>query len=162
MDFLIKGQGMVFNKTDLEKAIIEKCEALGKTPKEQYTISIREGYASICIGHGHYRIHTLLGNYYFGKAECYHHKDANKLNNIKENLVPLSASEHIKEHNIVQYVSDEYKRNFGNRMALIIRRNDITEDNIKELLKCGYTIPQIAKKMECGENTVRRRLGANY
>ena len=68
----------------------------------------------------------------------------------------------MKEHKPVQYVSNEYKRNFGNRMALIMRRKDITEDNIKELLKCGYTIPQIARKMECGENTVRRRLGANY
>lgn len=162
MEFSIKGQGVVFNRTDLEKAIIEKCKELKKAPKEQYTVSIRHGYATICIGHDHYRIHALLGNYYFGKAECYHHKDANKLNNIKENLVPLSRSEHMKEHKPVQYVSNEYKRNFGNRMALIIRRKDITEDNIKELLKCGYTIPQIARKMECGENTVRRRLGANY
>lgn len=162
MKFSVKGQGVIFNKTDLEKAIIEKCEVLGKAPKEQYTISIREGYASICIGHDHYRVHALLGNYYFGKAECYHHKDTNKLNNIKENLVPLSASEHMKEHKPVQYVSNEYKRNFGNRMAQIIRRKDVTEDDIKELLKCGYTIPQIARKMECGENTIRRRLGANY
>ena len=85
-----------------------------------------------------------------------------QLNNIKENLIPLSVIEHIKEHNIVQYVSNEHKRNFGNRVAPIIRRNDITESAIKELLKYGYTIPQIARKMECGENTVRRRLGANY
>ena len=34
MKFSVKGQGVIFNKTDLEKAIIEKCEVLGKAPME--------------------------------------------------------------------------------------------------------------------------------
>lgn len=71
----------------------------------------------------------------------------------------IRNSLHTKEHYLVQYVSKEHKKNFGNRVKDIISRKDVTEENVRELRNKGLTIPEIAKELKCGYNTVCRRLG---
>lgn len=152
--------GAIFDHDILIRALDTKIfELYGKAPSLKYTISLREGYPSLCIGHEHYRLHSLLGWYFFGvKHDAIHHIDGNKLNNLKQNLLPLTHSEHIKLHNIIQFVSEEHKKDFGRRVARVIRRNDVTEEDIKNLREQGLTVEQISKKLKCGTNTVYRRL----
>lgn len=149
----------IFNQDDLEAAIINKCSETNKSVKETYRITCREGYPCICIAHEHYRLHSLLGRYYYGECEVVHHKDHNKLNASRNNLVPLTMREHSKEHNLVQFVPKEHLQGFGKRMAPIKRRNDVTEENVRALRNQGLTINQIAEELNCGINTVNRRLG---
>ena len=149
----------IFDKKDLEMAIREMCKQIGKKEKERYIIALHGGYPSVCIAHGHYRIHSLLGNFYYKNHEVIHHMDGNKRNALKKNLIPMTNSEHAKIHHIVDYVSDEHKKSFGKRVASMVRRDDVTEENVRMLREQGFTIPQIAEKLNCGYNTVCRRLG---
>lgn len=149
----------IFDKIDLETAIKNKCEQCNKKIKGSYIINLRGGYPSICIAHEHYRLHSLLGEIYYKNYEIIHHKDGNKLNASKENLVPMTNSEHTKHHHIIDFVPEEYKKSFGKRMADKIRRSDVTEENVCEMRNQGFTILQISKKLNCGYNTVCRRLG---
>ena len=156
---LINKCGCIFDAVDLEKAIMSECERKGRRAKEKYTIVAREDYPCICIAHDHYRVHSLLGKYYFGNCEVVHHKDRNKLNASKANLEPMTSSEHTKSHYLVQYVSEEHKKGFGERMKDIRRRHDVTKQRVYELKKNGMSTKEIAMTLGCGENTVRRRLG---
>lgn len=151
--------GAIFDEADLEIAIINKCKQDNKKAKDEYTITNREGYPSICIANEHYRVHSLLGFFYYGEQEVIHHKNGDKLNASKENLVPMTNAEHTRHHHIVDYVSKEHLKGFGNRVANIIRRNDVTEEVVYELKSNGLTIRQIAERLNCGYNTVCRRLG---
>ena len=85
-------------------------------------------------------------------------KYRNSMNNSISNLQVIRSSLHAKEHNIVQYVSENHKRNFGNRMKHIISRSDVTKEKVESLRNQGFTICEIAEKLNCGVNTVNRRL----
>lgn len=149
-----------FNPLDLEEAIIRRANKDGKAVKESYRITLRGDYPSICIAHNHYMIHYILGEYYFGKNEVIHHIDGDKLNATRENLIPMTVSEHIRNHEVHKYVSEEHKKGFGNRVAHIIRRDDVTCETVKELRIKGMTIQQIASELKCGYNTICRRIKA--
>lgn len=41
------------------------------------------------------------------------------------------------------------------------KRHDVTKEQVLRLKESGFTIPEIAKKLNCGYNTVCRRLGMN-
>ena len=58
-----------------------------------------------------------------------------------------------------EYVSKEHKQSFGNRMKNVIGRTDITDKKVRELLAQGYSKKDISKILQCGVNTVFRRLG---
>ena len=152
----------IVNYKDLEEAIINQVYIDNKKIKDRYTITLWGGYPTICIAHTHYRIHYLLGKYYFSgydKQKSIHHKDLNKLNSLKDNLELVTNSEHIKLHKIYRYVDEEYQKSYGVRMVDIIRRNDVTIENVRLLRDMGLTIKEIAEKLSCGINTVNRRLG---
>ena len=97
--------------------------------------------------------------YDFSSNIVVHHIDGNKLNNNISNLQVMKSELHAKEHNIVQYVSADYMKGYGNRMKSIISRTDVTETEVIKLRKKGFTISEIAKELNCGYNTVCRRLG---
>ena len=158
MEFINKCD-CVFDAGDLEQAIVSECERKNRTPKDVYRITLRSSYPCICIAHSHYNVHSLLGKFYFGDCEVIHHKDRNKLNASKANLEPMTSSEHTKSHYLVQYVSEEHKKGFGERMKDIRRRHDVTKQRVCELKKKGMSTKEIATVLGCGENTVRRRLG---
>lgn len=147
----------------LENAIIEECKRRNIEHKDRYKIYEYRGYAGISIKHDKVSVHRIIGKYMvgldFGSEIHVHHIDGNRFNNSISNLQVLRSELHTKEHYIVQYVSEEYKKEFGNRMKDIIGRNDVTEEMVRELRGQGFTIPQIAKRLNCGLNTVSRRLG---
>jgi len=92
MIYYNKPDDVFFNRGDLSRAILNKTNK----PKAEYKVSIRNQYPSICIGHNHYYIHRLLGELYFGDLTGYsiHHKNGEKNDNSKENLMKISNSEH--------------------------------------------------------------------
>ena len=147
----------------LEKSIIEECKRRNIVPKDSYKIYMYRGYAGISLKHYKVSVHRIIGKYMVGYnlgSEIHvHHIDGNKLNNNVSNLQVINNELHIKEHHIEQYVSDKHKRNFGNRAKELISRKDVTKEKVKELRERGLTIPEIAKELKCGYNTVCRRLG---
>ena len=147
----------------LEKAIEEECGRRNITPKEEYKIYLYRGYAGISIKHDKVSVHRIIGKYIvgfnFGSEIHVHHIDGDKLNNDISNLQVIKKSLHTKEHNLVQYVSEEYKRSFGDRMKRIVSRSDVAKEDVIFLRNKGLTINQIAEKLDCGYNTVCRRLG---
>ena len=155
--------GCVFDYVVLKNAIIDECRRRGIKAKKSYKIYNFRGYAGISLKHEKVSVHRIIGKYMigfdFGSELHVHHLDGNKFNNQLSNLQVLRNSLHVKEHNISQYVSEEYKRGFGNRVKDIISRKDVTEENVRDLREKGYTIPKIAEELNCGYNTVCRRLG---
>lgn len=147
----------------LENAIIEECNRRKIIPKESYKIYMYRGYAGISLKHDKVSVHRIIGKYMVGfdfETEIHvHHIDGNKLNNDISNLQALKSGLHTKEHYLVQYVPEEHKKEFGNRMRDIVTRKDVSEEAVKNLRKSGLTIPQIAEQLNCGYNTVCRRLG---
>lgn len=155
--------GCITDYSVLEKAIIEECNRRNVTPKSHYKIYMHRGYAGISIKHNKVSVHRILGKYMVGydlpPNIVVHHIDGNKLNNEISNLQVMKSELHTKEHNIVQYVSADYMKGYGNRMKSIISRTDVTREKVTELHKRGFTISGIAKELHCGYNTVCRRLG---
>ena len=151
----------------LENAICMECERRKILPKEEYKIYMYRGYAGISIKHDKVSVHRIIGKYMLGidfdSDVSVHHIDGDKLNNDIGNLQIMRNDLHTFIHSPQQYVSEEHKRSFGNRMRNKISRNDVTVEKVEELRKQGMTIPQIAEKLNCGINTVNRRLGMkNY
>ena len=147
----------------LEKAIIEECSRRNITPNSCSRIYIYRGYAGISIKHDKVSVHRMLGKYMVGydfpSNIVVHHSDGKKLNNKISNLQVMKSELHAKDHNIVQYVSADYMKGYGNRMKSIISRTDVKETEVIKLRKKGFTISEIAKELNCGYNTVCRRLG---
>lgn len=147
----------------LEKAIIEECSRRNIKPKNIYKIYFYRGYAGISIKHDKVSVHRIIGKYMVGydfpSNIIVHHIDGNKLNNDISNLQVMKSELHTKEHNIVQYVSKDYMKECGNRMRAVISRTDVTKEKVANLRNRGLTIPEIAKELNCGYNTVCRRLG---
>ena len=147
----------------LEKAIIAECDRRSIKPKDSYKIYDYRGYAGISLKHDKVSIHRIIGKYMvgfnFGRKIYVHHLDGNKMNNSISNLQVIRSDLHIKEHDIHKYIPEDYKHSFGKRMKTIISRTDVTKENVTELRKMGLTIPEIAKKLNCGINTINRRLG---
>lgn len=146
----------------LENAIIDECKRRNLIPKEHYKIYFYRGYAGISIKHDKVSVHRIIGKYMvgydFGTEVCVHHIDGNKLNNSISNLQVMKSSLHIKEHCLVQFVSEAHLKGFGNRVSDLIRRNDVTADKVIKLRSEGFTIKEISSILNCGYNTVCRRL----
>lgn len=147
----------------LENAIIEECKRRNIKPKEKYKIYDYRGYAGISLKHDKVSVHRIIGKYMvgfdFGSEIHVHHIDRNRFNNKISNLQVIRKELHTKEHNIVQYVSENHLKGFGDRMKNIVSRNDVTKEKVAELRSNGFTISEIAKELKCGINTVNRRLG---
>ena len=160
---LINSCNCIVDCNILEKAIIAECDRRGIEPKHSYKIYDYRGYAGISLKHDKVSVHRIIGKYIvgfdFGSNISVHHLDGNKMNNSISNLQVIRSDLHIREHDIHQHVSEDHKRSFGKRMKPIISRTDVTRENVAELREIGLTIPEIAKKLNCGINTVNRRLG---
>lgn len=150
----------IYDEKLLYEAIDLKCKKINKYCHKKYKVYLYNGYPCISISHEKYRIHQLLGELIFGKIRkgyVIHHIDGNRLNNNIENLQYLSHSCHSKIHNKgKQYTPCELAHKNARE---VIYRKDITKENCQYLRSQGLTICQIAKKLNCGVNTIYRRLG---
>ena len=147
----------------LECAIKEECKRRNIVPNNKYKIYMYRGYAGISLKHEKVSVHRIIGKfmigYDFGSEISVHHIDGNKLNNNVSNLQILKNSLHTKEHNLVSFVSKEQMRENAKNATEIRKRKDVTKEKIEELKAQGFSNIEVAQKLNCGVNTIRRRLG---
>ena len=150
----------------LHKAIDNKCKGRNCYLRNEYRIVLRNGYPAVCINRKRYYVHILIGEVIYGKIQkgyVIHHKDKNKLNAMPDNLELMTNLEHSKfygnERIGIDLRSAEGKANSLNSARESIMRKDVTVERIVELKNKGLSIPEIAKELNCGINTVNRRLG---
>lgn len=150
----------------LYKAIDNKCKSENCYLHNEYRIVLRNGYPAVCINRQRYYVHILIGEVIYGKIRksyVIHHKDKNKLNAMPDNLELMTNLEHSKIHGNerlgIDLRSVEGKANSSNSAREATTRKDVTAEKVAELRNKGLTIPEIAKELNCGINTVNRRLG---
>lgn len=150
----------------LYTAINNKCKSKNCYCHNEYRIVLRNNYPTVCINRKRYYVHILIGEFIYGrirKGYVIHHKDKNKLNAMSDNLELMTNRKHIKFHGEerkgIDYRSENGKRNSINAAVQSRRRNDVTTEKVRELKNKGLTINEIAEELNCGINTVNRRLG---
>lgn len=150
----------------LYKAIDNKCKTENCYLHNEYRIVLRNGYPAVCINRQRYYVHILIGEVIYGKIRkgyVIHHKDKNKLNAMPDNLELMTKLEHSKIHGNerigIDLRSAEGKANSINSAREVRTRKDVTIERVSELRNTGLTIPEISKELNCGINTVNRRLG---
>lgn len=150
----------------LYTAINNKCKSKNCYCHNEYRIVLRNNYPTVCINRKRYYVHILIGEFIYGrirKGYVIHHKDKNKLNAMSDNLELMTNRKHIKFHGEerkgIDYRSENGKRNSINAAVQARRRNDVTTEKVRELKNKGLTINEIAEELNCGINTVNRRLG---
>ena len=150
----------------LYKSIDNKCKSENCYLHNEYRIILRNGYPTVCINRQRYYVHILIGEFIYGKIRkgyVIHHKDKNKLNAMPDNLELMTNLRHSKIHGKerkgIDLRSEEGKQKGINAAAKARRRSDVTTGNVEALRNKGLTISEIAKELNCGINTVNRRLG---
>lgn len=150
----------------LLKAIKKKCKSKNCYMHDKYRIVLRNNYPSICINRERYYVHSLIGEQKYGyvrKGYVIHHKDKNKLNAHEDNLELLTAKRHLKNHS-KDRIGKDFRSAEGKKRSLdsakeARTRKDVSIEKINELLESGLTFPEIARELNCGTNTVKRRIG---
>lgn len=150
----------------LYKSINNKCKSENCYLHNKYRIILRNGYPTVCINRQRYYVHILIGEYMYGrirKGYVIHHRDKNKLNAMPDNLEIMTNLKHAKIHGEerkgIDFRSEEGKMNSINSARESRTRKDVTKEKVLELKIDGFTISEIAKELDCGINTVNRRLG---
>lgn len=150
----------------LYKSIDNKCRSENCYLHNEYRIVLRNGYPTVCINRQRCCVHILIGELVYGKIRkgyVIHHKDKNKLNAMPNNLELMTSYKHSKIHGEerkgIDLRSEEGKQKSINAAAKARKRSDVTIEKVEKLRRNGFTIPEIAKELNCGVNTVSRRLG---
>lgn len=150
----------------LYKSIDNKCKSLNCYLHNEYRIVLRNGYPTVCINRERYYVHILIGEFIYGnirKGYIVHHKDKNKLNAMPNNLELMTNLKHSKIHGNerkgIDLRSEKGKANSINSAREARTRKDVTKERVLELRIKGLTISEIAEELDCGINTVNRRLG---
>ena len=155
--------GCKFEHEIFENAIDLECQNRNKYCYDEYKIYLHNDYPCVCIGHEHVRIHVIIGKLLYGnirKGYVIHHKDFDKLNALPDNLEYLSACAHNKIHHTgIDYRSEAGKRRSIEASRKSKYKDQITKEKILDMQSRGMNITDIAKELQCGVNTVRRRLG---
>lgn len=149
----------------LYSAVDFKCKKINCYPADEYRIVLRNGYPAICINRKWFYVHILIGETIYGKIRkgyIVHHRDKNKLNALPDNLEIMSNLKHLRNHGKerkgIDFRSAEGKARSLESAKEVRIRKDITVEKVAELRAKGLTIPEIAKELNCGVNTVSRRL----
>ena len=150
----------------LYKAVDNKCKSINCYFHDKYRIVLRNGYPAVCINRKWFYVHILIAEYVNGgirNGYVVHHKDKNKLNALIENLEIMTSLKHVRNHGKerkgIDFRSVEGKAKSLLSAKEVRTRKDITAERVAELRAKGLTIPEIAKELNCGINTVNRRLG---
>ena len=156
-----KPDEVLFNREDLKKAILMKTNK----PKNVYKISIRNQYPCLYIGHKHYYVHRLLGELYFGDltGSVIHHKNGEKTDNSKENLILMTNSEHTTLHHCGNdFRTEDGIRRSVNAMANSKRRNDINPIEVRKMREEGLTYKELCNYFKCGNSVIRKCLAIDW
>ena len=152
---------LIFDETDLINAV----KTILDHELDLKKVRIKGNYGVIYVKRKPYRIHRLLGEYYFGNVEGFHihHLNKNSFDNRKDNLIKLTPKEHTqKYHNdIHKFRSKDSIIKTQKIMTKKRIRHDVKKEQVVELRNQGYTISQVAKILNCGYNTVWRRTTKN-
>lgn len=158
--------GCIVDYVLLSKSIEKKCKSLNCRCRDEHQIVLRNGYPAVCINRKWFYVHILICEYLKGKIRkgyIVHHKDKNKLNALPNNLKIMTNQEHLqthgKERKSIDFRSAEGRANSINSAREVRTRKDVMVERVAELRNKGLTIPEIAKELNCGINTVNRRLG---
>ena len=155
----------IVNYEMLYNAIDNKCKSENCYFHNEYRIVLRNCYPSVCINRQWHYVHILIGEFIYGrirKGYIIHHKDKNKLNAMPDNLELMTNLKHLKMHGVERkgkdFRSAEGKLKCINSAREVRMRKDVTVEKVIDLRNKGLTIPKIAKELNCGINTVNRRL----
>lgn len=158
--------GCIVDYSVLRRAIDKKCKSKNCYLHDCYRIVVRNGYPSVCIDRQWIRVHVLIGEYLYGyirKGYVVHHKDRNKLNAMPENLTVMSNQRHAKIHGEERKGTDlrtpDGKERGIKAAAEARKRKDVTETIVRSMRGDGKTMEAIAQELNCGVNTLYRRLG---
>ena len=158
--------GCIVDYEMLYTAIDNKCKSKNCYLHNEYRIVLKNEYPAVCINRQWRYVHSLIGEVLYGrvrKGYVIHHKDKNKLNAMPENLERITTKKHSEihgeEHKGKDYRSEEGKWKSINASKEATTRKDVTTEKVVNLRNKGLSISEIAKELDCGINTVNRRLG---
>lgn len=125
-------------------------------------LRIKGNYGVVYVKRKPYRIHRILGEYYYGNLNGFHihHKNGNSFDNTKGNLLKVTPSEHTRLYHNDIYRNRSYESTMISQRNMVekIKRKDITSNTILKLRSKGLTYKEISKELNCGYNTVWRRI----
>ena len=151
---------------ELEKAIIWYRERPTRKLKHIY---IHAKYPAVSIFNKKMHIHRLLMMYWNNdrnlSSKIYvHHKDENKLNSSRENLMFMEAKKHQSKHNKGKNISESQKKilisnNYKRKgVKKGIVKKGITYKKIWKLYLKGYSINKISKELNYDWGQIKIRL----
>lgn len=153
--------GCLVDLKELEKAIVwYSYKPVARLRK----IYMHGNYPAVSIYHEKIHVHRLLMMYWerrkLKREEYVHHKDENKLNALKENLVIMPESEHQRLHTKGREFSRLHRLRIGeaNRKRKGEYQIDIPLDELRLLLNKGWSIRRIARHFNCSASTIDKRI----
>lgn len=160
----------IVDYNELEKAIIWYQEKPTSRLKHIYLFG---NYPAVTIFKKKIHIHRLLMMYWnntkrLSRNIYVHHKDENKLNASKENLIFMEESIHQSNHNKGKIISEKQRNKIieSNHKRKDIKKGiikkDITYKKIWELHQKGYSINKISKELNYDWLQVKIRIKEIY
>lgn len=152
---------LIYSEEDLKNA----CYQILGFQLDIKNVRTKGKYSLIYFKRKPYRLHRLLGEYYFGDLVGFHihHLNQNTFDNRKENLVKVTPSEHtsIYHYDAYKFRSEENTKRTQKRMVDKITRHEVTHEKVKKMRENGLTYREISQALKCGKNTVWRRINGN-
>lgn len=133
-------------------------------------IYLHGSYPCVSIYDKKIHVHRLLMMYWLGRKlktnEHVHHRNGNKLDNSRDNLVIINASKHLSKHNKGkiftkehrQKISEENKKRKGQKMK---KRRNIPLIELGDFLQKGKSINWIANYYKVDWTTIKNRINEN-
>lgn len=130
-------------------------------------------YPAVTIFNKKIHIHRLLMMYWNNIKELpknvyIHHKNENKLDSSKSNLIFMQSSKHQSKHNKGKTISKEQKESIINSnhkrkgIKKEIVKKDVSYKRIWELHQKGYSINKISKELRYDWQQVKTRINEIY
>lgn len=153
--------GCIFDRYELDKAVKLECKNRSIVPNTNYKIFLYNQYPAIALKHEKVRLHVLMAKYIFefSKKNLHiHHIDENKLNILPNNLLLVTNSGHQKLHKENHVITNEMRLLGREKAKKAISRLDVSTEKVTALHNSGLSCREIAEELNCGLNTVKRRM----
>ena len=142
----------------LSKAVDAYCRRNNVYCNQQHRIVMHNNYPTIVISRKHLYVHDLLRAYLYHTRKDFviHHADFNKLNNSVDNLMYITKSRHTKIHATYNWQQvREGKKDIRRNPQ---RREDIKDDEIRQMRSDGITVAEMSRILNCHPNTIYIRI----